>query len=100
MFSGIQETLLIVLIVLGIFLIPRMVKPRPAPPKIVSHDPALKLAWTLRLAIVLSILWPVTCALYFRPWQQDLTAFVALGLGPVGVGWSLKWVLAGMKNKR
>lgn len=100
MFSGIQEILLIALIVLGIFLIPRMVKPRPAPPKIIFQRPDLRLSWTLRLAIVLSILWPAAWAFYFRPWQQDLASFVALGLGPVAVGWSLKWVLAGLKNKR
>lgn len=99
MFSGIQEILLIVLIILGIFLIPRMLKPRPDPPKVFQR-PGLRLSWTLRLAIVLSILWPAAWAFYLRPWQQDLAAFVALGVGPVAVGWSLKWVLAGMKNKR
>jgi predicted Na+-dependent transporter len=100
MFSGIQEILVIVLIVLGIFLVPRMVKPRPAPPKRVPRRSALKLSWPLRLGIVVSVLWPVACALYFRPWQQDVIRFTTLGIGPVVVGWSLKWVLAGMKNKR
>jgi hypothetical protein len=100
MFSGIQEILVIVLIFLGIFLVPRMVKPRPAPPKMVLHRPALKLSWPLRLAVVISALWPVACALYFRPWRQDAILFTAIGIGPVAIGWSLKWVLAGMKNKR
>jgi hypothetical protein len=100
MFSGIQEILLIMLIILGIIIIPRMMKPRPDPPKIVFQRSSLRLSWTLRLAIVLSILWPAAWAFYFRPWKQDLSSFVALGLGPVVIGWSLKWVLAGMKNKR
>ena len=100
MFSGIQEILLILLIISGIFLVPRMMNPRPAPQKVVLRRPALKFSWTLRLAIILSFLWPAACALYFKPWQQNVIPFVTLGIGPVVVGWSLKWVLAGMKNKR
>jgi hypothetical protein len=100
MFSGIQEILLILLIISGIFLVPRMMNPRPAPQKVVLRPPALKFSWTLRLALILSFLWPVACALYFKPWQQNVIPFVTLGIGPVVVGWSLKWVLAGMKNKR
>ena len=100
MFSGIQELLLIVLIALGIFLVPRMMKPLPPPPKTMLRRPALSLSWTIRLAIMLSVLWPLVCALYLRPWQQNTIAFVTVGLGPVALGWSLKWVLAGMKNKR
>ena len=100
MFSGIQELLLIVLIVLGIFLVPRMMKPLPAPRKAMLRHPVLRFTRTLRLAIILSVLWPVACALYFKPWLQNVIPFVTLGIGPVVVGWSLKWVLAGMKNKR
>jgi hypothetical protein len=100
MFSGIQEILLILLIISGIFLVPRMMNPRPAPQKVVLSRPGLKLSRTLRLAIILSILWPAACALYFKPWYQNGIPFVTVGMGPVVIGWSLKWVLAGMKNKR
>ena len=99
MFSGIQEILLIVLIVLAIFLIPRMIKTRPSPAPVRMHRPVPPLSWTLRLAIVLSILWPIGCSLYFKPWQQALIPFVAFGVGPVAVAWSLHWVMAGMKKK-
>ena len=100
MFSGIQEILLIVLIVLAIFLIPRMIKPRPSPEPMRTRRPLPSLSWTLRLAIVLSILWPIGCALYFKPWQQALVPFAAVGICPVVVAWSLNWVMAGMKKKR
>ena len=100
MFSGIQEILLIALIFLGIFLVPRIMKPKPAAPKKVLRAPSFNLSWPSRLAIVLSVIWPATWALYLKPWQQDRIAFAALGIGPVVIGWSLKWVLAGMKNKR
>ncbi len=99
MFSGIQEILLIVLIVLGIFLVPRMLKPLPAPQKVVLHRPAMKFSWTLRLAIVISILWPLACAVYFRPWQQAKILSAVIGIGPVVVGWSVYWVVAGIKKR-
>ena len=98
MFSGIQEILLIVLIVSGIFLVPRMMKPRPAPQKIVLRRHALKVSWKLRLAIVMSILWPLACAVYFKPWQQTLIPYAVVGIGPVFVGWSVNWVVAGMRK--
>jgi hypothetical protein len=100
MFSGIQEILIILLIISGIFLLPRMMNPRQVPQKVVLRRAPLMLSWTLRLAIILTILWPVAWALYFKPWQQDLVPFATVGLGPVLIGWGLKWVLAGMKNKR
>ena len=99
MFSGMQELLLIVLIVLGIFLVPRMIKPMPAPRKAMLRRPAVRSTRALRLAIILSVLWPAACALYLKPWQQNGILFVTLGIGPVVLGWSLRWVLAGLKNK-
>ena len=99
MFSGIQEILLIVLIVLAIFLVPRMTKPKssPEPPRLRRLIPPL--SGPLRLAIVISILWPVGCALYFKPWREAFIPFAVIGIGPVVVAWSLNWVLAGMRRK-
>ena len=99
MFSGLQEILIIALIVSGIFLVPRMMKPRPPPQKIVLRRPSLKFSWTVRLAIVLSILWPVAWALYFKPWQHAVIPFTMIGIGPVVLGWSFNWVVAGMRKK-
>lgn len=100
MFSGIQEILIIIIIFLGIFIVPRMMKTKPTPQPQMLRHPDLKWSWTLRLAIVGSLLWPACCALYIKPWQQNATRFTMLGLGPVVIGWSIKWVLAGIKNKR
>jgi hypothetical protein len=100
MFSGIQEILVIVLIISGVFLVPRMMNPRPAPQKVVLRRAPLRLSWRFRLAIILSVLWPLACALFFKPWHQGLVPFATLGIGPVVVGWSLRWVLAGMKSRR
>lgn len=96
MFSGIQEILLIVLILLGIFMIPRMMNPGKTRQKGVVRRPPLKLSWTLRLAVVCSILWPAASALYFKPWEQEMTRFLFIGIGPVVLAWGLKWVLNGL----
>ena len=100
MFSGVQEILLISAIILGLFFIPRMVKPRTcAGNKAVPTRPVPHLTWKLRLAVVISVIWPAAWALHFRPWQHNAGAFAVVGIGPVVIGWSLKWVLAGMKHK-
>jgi predicted Na+-dependent transporter len=98
MFSGIQEILLIALILLGIFLMPRMMSPKTQPKKAIVRRPARKLSWRLRLSIVLSVLWPLFCAAYFRPWNEDILHFAVIGLGPVVLGWSVKWIMEGMKR--
>jgi len=100
MFSGFQELLLIGLIIVVILVLPRMIKPQESAPRITPRRPAPGLIWTLRLAIVLSILWPSCWALYFKPWhQQNIVPFALVGAGPVIIGWCIKWILAGMKNK-
>jgi len=99
MFSGIQEILLIVLIVLAIFLIPRMTKSKPSPEPLRLRRSLPPLSGPLRLAIVISILWPIGCALYFKPWREALIPFAVVGIGPVVVAWSLNWVVAGMRRK-
>ena len=100
MFSGIQEILLILIIVTAIFLLPRMIKPRQTPQPVMLRRPAFRLSWPLRAAIVLSVIWPAACALYFKPWQQAIVPFAAIGIGPVVVGWSLNWIVSGMRNRR
>jgi hypothetical protein len=101
MFSGIQEILLIVIIVGAIFLIPRMTTPRTRQPRMASPPRDLTaVSVGTRVFIVLSIFWVMAWSLYLRPWQQDPIAFAAFGLGPVAAAWSLKWILAGKKKKR
>ncbi len=93
--------LLIGLIIVGILILPRILKPQPQPsPTLRRANKKPKLAWTLRLAIVLTVLWPLCWALYFRPWQQTgLISFVAVGIVPVTIFWCVKWILAGMQLK-
>lgn len=93
MFSGFQEIGLLVIIALGIFFIPRMMKDKKPPQKILTRKKAL--SGRMRIALVLSFLWPVAMALYLQPWETGLRLFVILGAGPVIFFWCIKWVVAG-----
>lgn len=101
MFSGIQEILLIAIIIGAILLIPRMTASRHRPsPRVLPQRKALSISRTARLAVVISFFWLSAWALVLKPWQFDPTRFFALGVGPVAIGWALKWILAGKKKKR
>lgn len=100
MFSGVQEILIVALIAAGLLLASRIRKPREAPPRIILRQPGLQLAWQLRLAIVVSVLWPAAWALFLKPWHHNAVVFAGVGVAPVVVGWSLVWVAAGLKNRR
>ncbi len=76
MFSGIQEILLILLIVLAIVFLPRITGRRQTPVDNGRgrHGPYLKLSGPLRLAILGSIAWLFLTAVYFEPWHRALPA--------------------------
>jgi hypothetical protein len=100
--SGVQEILVILLIVLAIFFIPRL-GGRKAPDRHRPPDAARRLRTLpvhFRLAIVVSVLWPAAAAAYFQPWHRDPIPFFYIGLGPVALVWAIGWVVAGLKNKQ
>jgi hypothetical protein len=104
MLSGIQEILVIVLILLAILFIPRMMSPkRPQKPKPKAFQPlkrikGLGVRW--RIAIVVSLLWLLGAAVYCRPWQSPVEMYLLLGVGPVILGWCVSWVVAGIRPRR
>ena len=101
MVAGIQELLLLILIVMAIILVPRMTtkSKKHAPLKFLRRPKITYFTGKLRLAIVLSLLWPGIIALYFTPWHTGWKPFVIVGLGPVVIVWSVIWVMAGYKNR-
>jgi hypothetical protein len=98
MFTGIQEILILVVIILGILFLPRILnrgqEKEPAGPV-----PPFVLSGKLRLAIAASILWPAVVAAFIQPWKSDLIPFLYLGLGPVALMWIMYWVLIGFRKK-
>ena len=93
---GIQEIFILVIIVLGIMLVPRMLGRRQ---EAVPVKPAVALSGRMRLAIAASIFWPAVMAAVFKPWRQDLVIFCYFGLGPVALAWIVFWVRLGFRRK-
>jgi hypothetical protein len=98
MFSGIQEILVLVIIVLGILFLPRILN-RGREIQTVATKPAVALSGRMRLAIAASVLWPALIAAFMQPWKQDPFPYLYLGVGPVAVVWIVYWVFTGFRKR-
>jgi len=100
MFAGVQEILVLVIIILAIFLLPRIFsKEDPAKAANFSVSGVLStLTGKMRLALIMSLVWPLTVAGYLQPWKTGVHLFLYVGLGPVFVGWGVRWIAAGFKR--
>jgi hypothetical protein len=98
MFSGIQEILVLVAIILGILFLPRILN-RGQEKKPAVSKPAVVLSGKMRMAIAASVLWPAAMAAFMQPWKEDLFPFLYIGSGPVILGWGIFWVYTGFLRK-
>ena len=98
MFSGIQEILVLVVIILGILFLPRILN-RGQEKRSTIPRPAIVISGTMRVAISASVLWPALMAVYMQPWEKDLSRYLFLGVGPVALLWLIYWVLTGFRKK-
>ncbi|MEA2102194.1 MAG: hypothetical protein U9P80_06425 [Thermodesulfobacteriota bacterium] len=94
--SGIQEILLILVIIIAIIVLPRSSGKRPPKRPLIR---AIHISGRIRLAIMLSLACPIVAAFIIRPWDSNVLAFIAYGLGPVVLGWAIGWVCAGFLKK-
>lgn len=94
--SGVNEILIIAAIVMGIFFAPRMM---PAKRQVQVTNKMVALSGKMRLAIAISIVYPLVAAAYLQPWKNDLMLFLYVGIGPVVLYWLMKWVFAGIKDR-
>jgi hypothetical protein len=93
--TGVSEILVLILLISGILILPRMLKPPPAGN---SGKKIARLSKKKRAAIVASILYPVACALVIKPWEGHLVVFTAMGPAPVVLGWAIYWVVSAPKK--
>ena len=98
MFSGIQEILVLVIIILGILFLPRILN-RGAEKRPEESKPAFALSGKMRLAIAGSVLWPLLLAGLMLPWKKDPLPYLYLAIGPVAFIWIVYWVLSGFRKK-
>jgi amino acid permease len=99
MFTGIQEILILVAIIVGILFLPRILNRGQESRQVESKSPFV-LSGKIRLAIAASILWPVVIAVVMEPWKKDLFPFLYIGLCPVVLVWVIFWVYTGFRNKK
>jgi len=95
--TGISEILVLLLLITGILILPRFFKGEPVK-KSSSPKMLKKLSAKIRFCIVLSLVYPIAIALYLKPWNDNLVAYISYGVIPVIVAWSIAWVLAGKKK--
>jgi len=94
-----QELLVLVVVGLAIFFLPRMMGRRKAP----SPDPAplsRSLTGRMRLSILVTFLWIASWAAFLKPWERDPLTFAYLALGPTVVLWGAFWVWLGYRKYR
>ncbi|MFH2092845.1 MAG: hypothetical protein ABIJ31_10825 [Pseudomonadota bacterium] len=95
--TGAAEILVLILLILVILILPRLFKPVPQNKNIYPRQlPCLRPV--TRAGIILTLIYPVGMSLYFKPWEGNLVAFLAFGVLPVFLSWSLVWILSGRKN--
>ena len=92
-----QEFLVVVVIALAVFFLPRVLGRRPEP-KPASRPPAL--TGRMRLAILITVCWIAGSAVLLKPWQGDALLFLYFGLGPPAISWSAAWVWFGFRTDR
>jgi len=96
--SGITEILLIVAILLGIFMLPRLMSRKPDQ---ASQDRpgSPPLSGRMRFAILASLLWPVLAAFFLKPWNSHWIVFLYIAVGPVALIWGIYWVFSGFRKE-
>ncbi len=92
--SGIQEILLLILLALALFAVPRIFKRGGR-----RTRSATGLSGRMRLALLLSVAWPLSVGLFRNPLSGSSLAFFCIGIAPVLLAWGLAWVAAGFRRR-
>ncbi len=93
--TGVSEILVLILLISGILILPRMFKPAP---KAVQGKKKKLLSKKKRAGIVVSLLIPIIAAMGLKPWNDNLVLFVSIGIIPVALAWATVWILAAQKK--
>ena len=94
-----QEILVLIVVALAIFALPRMMGNRSEPlPVRAVNRPAL--TGRIRLAILTTLFWILGSAAVLEPWQGDVQPFLFAGLAPAAVLWGAAWVWLGYRKYR
>ena len=100
MLSGVKEILIIALVLLGLFLIPRLMRKGGAAERRrpVAKPTARRDSGLIRLAVLFSGVWLALAFILLNPLNGAAAAFLGAGVLPVAAGWGLRWVWLGFKK--
>jgi len=94
-----NEILVIIAIALAIFMLPRLTGKRIEKGGRQSGVISKMTGW-VRLAVMVSILWPAVMVFFLKPWNGNWPMFLYVGIGPVVLSWGVFWVLSGFRKGR
>ena len=97
--SGVTEILLIIVIVLAIFFLPRLAAKRNSGDNYRDKQ-YLKVSGKMRIAILVSVIWPAAFAIIMEPWNDGVIRYICIGLAPVAFLWGVWWVIVGYRKDR
>lgn len=97
--TGINEILVLVLLIACILILPRLFK-GDSTKKVSSSKKFKNLSSKIRFSIVLTLAYPIVVALYLKPWENNFIVYLSYGIVPVFLVWALAWIVAGKKSKR
>jgi hypothetical protein len=94
-----QEILVMIVVAMALFALPRILgkRPEPVPVRAVRRPP---LTGRMRLAILLTLFWILGSAAVLEPWQGNVQPFLYAGLAPVAALWGAAWVWFGYRKYR
>ncbi len=101
--SGINELGVILLIVAAIIVAPRIRAKsvaRRSTPIDNKRFRVASLSVLMRFLLIISLIWPLVTAMWLKPWQDDPSPFLGLGLLPIIIIWSGFWIIRGGKKRR
>ncbi len=96
--TGVNEILVLILLIVAILILPRMF--RSGSVKNETHvKKRFRLTPLARAGIVLSLVYPVFFALSLKPWEDgQMISFFSIGILPVILAWSIVWIITGRKQ--
>jgi len=96
--AGIQEILTLILLIACIIFLPRLFGGNKSSAK--RKAKRLSPSGRLRLAIVLSVIFPLVMAVPLPPWYpENQSMFLLGGLLPVVLYWAGVWIFQGFRKK-
>ncbi len=96
--AGIQEILTLILLIACIIFLPRMFGGNRSSTR--KKAKRLSPSGKLRLAIVLSVIFPLVMAVPLPPWHQESRSIFLLGgVLPVVLCWAVVWIFQGFRKR-